>query len=62
VEEENWREVFGAGALPLKAPVELAEIEVEAWLPEPGSVRLSGEELYRVLAKKARELAAGGLL
>lgn len=62
VEEENWREIFGAGAVPVKAPVELVEIEAEAWLPEPGSVRLNSEELYRTLAKKARELAARGLL
>jgi hypothetical protein len=62
VEKENWREVFGAGAVPASAPVELVEVEVEAWLPEPGSVRLNGEELYRALTKKARELAARGLL
>jgi hypothetical protein len=62
VEEENWREVLNPAAAPLKAPVELVEVEVEAWLPEPGSVRLNGEELYRALVKKARELAARGLL
>lgn len=59
-EEENWREVFGSA--PLKAPAELVEVECEAWLPEPGSVRLNGEELYKALAQKARALAARGLL
>jgi hypothetical protein len=58
-EEENWREVLRAGAAPA---VELIEVEAEAWLPEPGSVRLNGEELYRVLVRRARELAARGLL
>jgi hypothetical protein len=61
-EEENWREILNPAATPLKAPAELVEVECEAWLPEPGSVRLNSEELYRALVKKGRELIARGLL
>jgi len=61
-EEENWREILRSGAapVPIKAPVELIEIECEVWLPE--RVRLNSEELYRALIKRGRELIARGLL
>ena len=61
-EEENWREILRFAATPTPVKTELVEIECEVWLPEPGSVRLNGEELYRVLVEKGRELVARGLL
>jgi hypothetical protein len=60
--EENWHEILRFAATPTPVKVELVEIECEVWLPEPGSVRLNGEELYRVLVEKGRELVARGLL